>query len=163
MTDEIQVKVKKLSHALPGLPYYATEGAAGLDLAAALHGPLTLAPGERQTVPTGIAIQLPHRGVVGLVFPRSGLAARFGVALANSVGVIDSDYTGEILCALVNHGSQPVIIAPGDRIAQILFMPVCQAVLTAVDELSDTERGSGGFGSTGIQSRSTHNEQIEND
>jgi dUTP pyrophosphatase len=112
MMVEIQVKVKKLPHALPGLPFYATPGAAGLDLPACLSTPLTLAPGERQTVPTGIAIQLPHAGVVGLVFPRSGLAARFGVNLANSVGVIDSDYTGEILCVLINHGSQPMTDNP---------------------------------------------------
>ena len=153
MLEEICVKVKKLPHALPELPYYATPGSAGMDLSACLYDPVTIAPGERKSIPTGIAIQLPHAGIVGLVFPRSGLAARSGVNLANSVGVIDSDYTGEIICVLVNHGTQDVTIARGDRIAQMLFMPVFRTVLEETTELADTLRGSGGFGSTGLQSK----------
>ncbi len=152
MTENIPIKVKKLPHARPGLPYYATAGSAGMDLAACISEPVTLVPRQRLSIPTGIALQIPHPGIVGLVFPRSGLAARQGLTLANSVGVIDSDYTGEILCILVNHGNEDVTIFPGDRIAQILFMPVCRAELFEVDELTDTHRGTGGFGSTGVQS-----------
>ena len=147
--EQIKIKVKKLPHAQPGMPDYATPGSAGMDLVACLAEPVIIAAKDRFTIPTGIAIHIGDPGLVGLVFPRSGLAARHGLTLANSVGVIDSDYTGEILCVLINHGSEAVAIRPGDRIAQILFMPVHKAIFEEVTALDKTERGAGGFGSTG--------------
>ena len=152
MDFSINVKVKVLSDRIGAdiqFPHYATEGAAGMDLPACLTAPLSVSPGERVTVPTGIAIDIPDRHIVGLVFPRSGLAAKFGVSLANAVGVIDSDYKGEILAAITNQSDQAYIINPGERIAQLLFLPVYHAVLEQVEELSNSDRGSGGFGSTG--------------
>jgi len=150
---KIEVKVKPVSpligRTVP-LPRYATEGAAGLDLAACIEEPRTLLPGERALIPTGIAIQLPGPHVGAFLFARSGLAARAGIHLANGVGVIDSDYTGEILCAVVNGGSEPFEIRPGDRIAQMVFLPVYVADLMVVEELEPTGRGAGGFGHTGI-------------
>jgi dUTP pyrophosphatase len=95
-------------------------------------------------------LQFPHNGVGGFVFPRSGLSSKFGISLANCVGVIDSDYTGELICPVINHGSSDYTIKPGDRIAQIVFMPVIKARLQETEKLTETERGSGGFGSTGI-------------
>ena len=131
------------------LPAYATAGAAGLDLRACLPEPVVLAPGERRLIPTGIAIALPSPQWVALVFARSGLAARHGIQMANGVGVIDSDYRGEIKCALLNAGSEPFTVQPGDRIAQLVVMPVAQIVWEEVDELAPSERGAAGFGSTG--------------
>ncbi len=146
---EITVKVKQLRpRSAPPLPAYATAGAAGLDLCADLSEPVTLAPGGRALLPTGLAVQIPP-GYVGLVFARSGLASRHGICLANGVGVIDADYRGEVLCAMQNTGSAPYTVAPGDRIAQLAFLPVAQARLALVDELEETMRGAGGFGSTG--------------
>jgi dUTP pyrophosphatase len=130
-------------------PRYATEGAAGLDLPACLDSPVTVKPGSRTVIPTGLALQIPSKYIVGLVFPRSGLATRHGISLANAVGVIDSDYKGEILIALINQGDKDYIIRPGERIAQIVFMPVFQAKLEETGSLDDTARGDGGFGSTG--------------
>ncbi len=150
---KIQVKVKAVSpligKSIP-LPRYATEGAAGLDLAACLEEPMVLMPGERALIPTGIAVQLPGPHVGAFLFARSGLAAKHGIHLANGVGVVDSDYTGEVLCAVVNGGSEPFTIRPGDRIAQMVFLPVAAAELVLVDELEPTERGAGGFGHTGV-------------
>jgi dUTP pyrophosphatase len=125
------------------LPEYATDGAAGADLRAAES--VTLAPGERAAVPTGITIEIPD-GHVGLVWPRSGLAVRHGVDTL--AGVIDSDYRGEVKVVLVNHGREPVAIAPGDRIAQLLVQPVARARFTRA-AVAATARGVGGFGSTG--------------
>ena len=152
MDLELKVKVKILSaHIGAGVPFpaYATAGSAGIDLAACLEAPLTVRPGARVAVPTGLALEIPHRGIVGLVFPRSGLATKFGISLANAVGVIDSDYQGEIIVAIHNQSDQPYPINPGERIAQLLFLPVYRAVLEPVAELSGSERGAGGFGSTG--------------
>lgn len=154
MTNEsfVELKVKRLrDHA--SLPYYASAGAAGLDLVACLDSPLELTPGGRIAVPTGIAIALPSRNWVALVFARSGLATRSGLTLANGVGVIDSDYRGEILCSMVNLSDQPVTIKPGDRIAQLAVMPVGVAHLVEVDSLDTTPRGTGGFGSTGTSAQ----------
>lgn len=124
------IKFKKINPeigtAIPA-PDYATAGAAGIDLAASLRGPLVIAPGERAMIPTGLAVDIPGRNIVGLVFPRSGLASRHGIALANAVGVIDSDYKGEIICPVQNNGEQPYEIRPGDRIAQLVFVPVIRA------------------------------------
>nr|WP_026962055.1 dUTP diphosphatase [Alicyclobacillus herbarius] len=133
------------------LPKYATDGAAGMDLHACLPSPLTVAPGQRVQVPTGIAIQLDSPSTVALIYARSGLAWRHGLALPNGVGVIDSDYTGEILVLLCNFGDSPVVIQPGDRIAQVVFAPIHRAVFQAVDVLTETARGERGFGSTGVR------------
>lgn len=129
-------------------PTYGSEYAAGADLYACEPEAFTLAPGETRLVHTGIAMEIPA-GLVGLVYARSGLACKRGVAPANKVGVIDSDYRGEIMVALHNHGKEPQVVEPGERIAQIVFTPFLSAEFTAVDELSDTVRGVGGFGSTG--------------
>jgi dUTP pyrophosphatase len=148
----IKLKVKKVNpeigSSLPA-PAYATPGSAGLDLCAAVPEPVTVAPGQRVRIPTGIAVQLPARGLVGLVFVRSGLAARHGLSLVNAVGVIDADYTGEIICPVINHGHEPLTIHPGDRIAQLVCLPIAVPEIEYVDELAETDRGSGGFGSTG--------------
>ncbi|MEW5952956.1 MAG: dUTP diphosphatase [Bacillota bacterium] len=148
MTSEINLGVKVVT---PGAraPRYATPGSAGLDLAACMEHPLELGAGEIVLVPTGIAVQIPRRDYAGLVFARSGLASRHGVALANGVGVIDSDYTGEIMVTLINNGTGPYIVRPGDRIAQLVLVPVGIARVNLVEDLQNTSRGDGGFGSTG--------------
>ena len=128
------------------LPAYATAGSAGLDLRAA--DAFTLKPGERALVPTGIAIALPQ-GFEAQVRPRSGLAVKHGVTVLNAPGTIDADYRGEIKVPMINHGSDDFVIARGDRIAQMVIAPVTIAALTEVDRLEETERGSGGFGSSG--------------
>jgi dUTP pyrophosphatase len=128
------------------LPRYETAGAAGLDLRADVD--VALAPGERRLVPTGLAVEIPP-GYEGQVRPRSGLAVRHGVGMVNAPGTIDSDYRGEIGVLLVNHGQVPVSFARGERIAQLVIAPVVQAELVLVDALSATDRGGGGFGSTG--------------
>ncbi len=146
------IQVKKLSEKVGRdipFPRYATDGAAGLDLPACLDSPVVIEPGSRVVIPTGLAIQIPSRYIVGLVFPRSGLAARHGISLANAVGVIDSDYKGEILIALINQGDKEYLINPGERVAQIVFMPVFKVKLEETGTLDDTVRGTGGFGSTG--------------
>ena len=131
------------------LPSYATPGSAAMDLRACVSEPVVIAPGARVVVPSGIAIALPSAEYVALLFARSGLAAKGGVCLANGVGVIDSDYRGEIGVALLNTGSDAYTILPGDRIAQLMVTPVVQGAVELVDELPGTERGAGGFGSTG--------------
>ncbi|MDR0884016.1 MAG: dUTP diphosphatase [Oscillospiraceae bacterium] len=131
------------------LPTRATDGSAGYDLCAVLDAPCTLAPGDHAVIGTGIAIALPSSDCAAFVFARSGLATKHGIAPANAVGVIDSDYRGEIRVGLVNHYDAPYTITPGERIAQLLFLPVLLPALVPVDSLPETERGSGGFGSTG--------------
>lgn len=153
MSDSIQVKVMPVSPLMGreiDFPSYATAGSAGLDLRACIERPLTLSPHERALVPTGIAIQLPSPKIGAFVFARSGLAAKKGIHLANGVGVVDSDYTGEILCAMTNSSDEPYTIMPGDRIAQLVFLPVYAAELIRVGSLDETPRGSGGFGHTGV-------------
>lgn len=130
------------------LPTYGSVEAAGADLYACLDGPVTIAPGQTAFIPTGIAMAVP-RGCAGLIYARSGLACKRGLAPANKVGVIDSDYRGEIMVALYNHGTQAQTIETGERIAQMVITPVLTPVYEAVQILSDTERASGGFGSTG--------------
>jgi dUTP pyrophosphatase len=125
-----------------------TAGSAGMDLAAAVDGSLTVAPGERAAVPTGWAVELPE-GFEAQVRPRSGLAWKTGLTVVNAPGTIDSDYRGEVTVLLVNLGKEPVVVEPGDRVAQMIVAPVVQAEVEQVDELSDTRRGSGGFGHTG--------------
>lgn len=131
------------------LPRYATPGAAGMDLSACLmEESVVLAPGQRALVPTGIAVAVPPQHV-GLLFARSGLAVKQGIALSNGVGVIDSDYRGEVKVGLINLGSETVTIGHGERIAQLVILPVALVQPAEVEELTDTERGAGGFGSTG--------------
>ena len=120
-----------------------------MDLPACLESPIVIAPGARIKIPTGIAIEIPHRHIVGLVFPRSGLAFKHGISLANAVGVIDSDYKGEIIVAVINQGETEYVIKPGERIAQLVFVPVFKADIEETNELEETARGAGGFGSTG--------------
>ena len=130
------------------LPTYGTAEAAGADLYACLEAPVTLAPGQTAFIPTGIALEVP-RGCAGLIYARSGMACKRGLAPANKVGVVDSDYRGEILVALLNHGTQPQTISSGDRIAQFIITPVMTPAYELAEELSDTARSAGGFGSTG--------------
>lgn len=146
----IDVRVK-LIRETSKLPEYATDGAADCDLVADITENVVLEPGKRKLIPTGIAIELPSNDVVALVYARSGLATKKGVHLANCVGVIDSDYRGEIGVCLTNEGDDVFLIEPGMRIAQLCFTPVYQAKLKAVDNLEDTDRGAGGFGSTGTK------------
>jgi dUTP pyrophosphatase len=133
-----------------GLPSYATEGSAGMDLKAAVTSPLTLNPGQRSAVPTGLKMAIPP-GHEGCVRPRSGLALKHGLTLANSPGTIDSDYRGEVKVLVINLGQEPVQIQRGDRIAQLLITPVVSAQIMKVDKVEDTARGEGGFGHTGTQ------------
>ena len=144
---DVKLKVLPNGSGLP-LPSYATADAAGVDLAAALDAPLTLAPGERKDVPTGIALTLPA-GWEGQLRPRSGLALKHGITILNSPGTIDADYRGEIRVILANLGSAPVTIVRGERIAQLVIAPVSRAKWQVVTELPPSARGAGGFGSTG--------------
>ncbi len=130
------------------LPRYMTEGAAGMDLASAADGPITMASGDRVGVPTGWSMELPA-GYEAQVRPRSGLSLRHGITVVNAPGTIDSDYRGEIVVLLVNLGQQPYTIAPGDRVAQMVIAPVSRATVDETVELSATNRGAGGFGHTG--------------
>jgi dUTP pyrophosphatase len=149
LSNEVAIAVTRLAHAegLP-LPAYATEGAAGMDVVAAVDLPLMLAPGARMAVPTGLAMAIPH-GFEVQVRPRSGLALKHGLTVANAPGTIDSDYRGEVKVLLINLGSEPVLIERGQRIAQLVVAPVTRAALMVVDSLDATARGEGGFGSTG--------------
>ena len=141
------IRVKKLR---PGatLPAYGSSGAAGADLTACLEAPVTIEPGRTAFIPTGIALEVPAN-CAGLVYARSGMACKQGLAPANKVGVIDSDYRGEVLVALHNHGKEARTIEPGQRIAQLLITPVLTPAYEEAEELSDTARDAGGFGSTG--------------
>ncbi|SPF55245.1 Deoxyuridine 5'-triphosphate nucleotidohydrolase [Candidatus Desulfosporosinus infrequens] len=150
MSGSILVKIKKMANNSLVLPIYATAASAGVDLCADIREPWIISPGENVKIPTGLAIELPDQQVVALVFARSGLASRHGLGLTNGVGVIDSDYRGEIQVLMHNSGTQPFIINSGDRIAQMVFMPVFRALFEEVAELQDTVRGTGGFGSTGM-------------
>lgn len=147
MSSFPRIRVKRV-RATAELPRYQTSGAAGMDLHAAVDAPVTLAPGARVLVPTGLAFAIPN-GWEGQVRPRSGLAAKHGITVLNAPGTIDSDFRGEVGVVLVNHGQEPFVIACGERIAQIVFAPYAQATLEEVDALDETERGAGGYGSTG--------------
>lgn len=141
------IEVKKLNDKAK-LPCRATADSAGADLCACINDDIALMPGERRLIPTGIAIAVPT-GFGGFVFPRSGLSSKFGVSLANCVGVIDSDYRGEVKVPVINHSSEPYTIKVGERIAQLVIMPVDLCEYGFSNELDKTERGEGGFGSTG--------------
>lgn len=143
----IDVKIKYLSENAV-CPEYSTDGSLGMDLSAALEQPLTIKAGERALIPLGFAIQIPD-GWGAFVFPRSGLSFKKGITMANCVGVIDTDYTGEVKVSAVNLSDKDYTINPGDRVAQLVFLPVEKARFVESESLDDTDRGTGGFGSTG--------------
>ena len=151
MNMKKNVKIR-MTRGMP-LPMYATPGSAALDLRAALDegSVLTLQPGERAVVPTGVQIAPEESDTVAIVAARSGLAIRHGITLSNGIGVIDSDYRGEICVGLVNHGQESFTIERGDRIAQLMFLPGYAAALLPTEDLDATNRGAGGFGSTGVK------------
>ena len=146
----VQLKVldPRLGREIP-LPQYATPGAAGMDLRAALEGPLELAPGASTLVPTGLAIHIADPGYCAVTLPRSGLGHRHGLVLGNLVGLIDADYQGPLMISCWNRSDTAFTIAVGDRIAQLVVLPVARAAFHVVEEFAASERGSGGFGSTG--------------
>ena len=148
MILQIKALSPKIGDAIPA-PRFATPGSAAMDLCACLDEDVTLKAGARQVLPTGIAIALPSADYVALICARSGLASKHGITMANGVGVIDSDYRGEIGVGLVNLGSEPYTVQPGDRIAQLMVVPVVQPTVTVAEDLDETDRGAGGFGSTG--------------
>lgn len=142
-----EVKFKKMRPSAK-LPSYATEGAAAIDLSAAIDEEITLAPSERRLIPTGIAISIP-KNTVAILSARSGLSSKKGITAANGIGVIDSDYRGEIFFSAVNLSTEAYTITPGERVAQLMLMPVYAMSLVETDDLDKTTRGEGGFGSTG--------------
>jgi len=145
---EIKVKIKRLDSSA-SLPVYSSADAAGCDLFACIDEPIEIGVNQIARIPTGIAIEPMRKDVAALIYGRSGLGTKYGITLANSVGVVDSDYRGEISVCLINHGSSPYTVNPGDRIAQMIFTPILFADFTEADELSESERGIRGFGSTG--------------
>ncbi len=146
---EYRILDPRLGKEIP-IPAYATDGSAGLDLRAAPSAAITLVPGQAERIPTGLAIHIGDPNWCAMILPRSGLGHHHGLVLGNLVGLIDADYQGPLQISCWNRGDQPYTIAPGDRIAQMLFVPVTQARLVAVDRFVPSERGAGGFGSTGI-------------
>lgn len=144
----MKLKIKRLRENAK-IPFRATAGSAGMDLYACIDEPVTLALGEKAVIPTGIAIALPSPELGAFIFARSGLAIKHGIGLLNAVGVIDSDYRGEVCVGVINQLPEPYTINPGERIAQLVIMPVSLIEPAEVDELDETERGAGGFGSTG--------------
>ena len=145
----LEVKIKKLDDKVRDLPKYATNGSAGFDLKARTDEDITIKPNEIKLIKTGLAFELPE-GYEGQVRSRSGLALKNGIFVLNSPGTIDSDYRGEIKCALINLGQEDFVVNHGDRIAQLVISPVCVAEINVKDILDDTQRGTGGFGSTGV-------------
>jgi dUTP pyrophosphatase len=146
----LSVAIKRLDHAADlALPAYATADSAGMDLLAAVAAPVSLAPGERRLIPTGIAIALPP-GTEAQVRPRSGLALKHGITVLNAPGTVDADYRGEVGVILVNHGDQPFVVERGSRIAQMIVAPYARVAWTVSTDLETSARGAGGFGSTGM-------------
>ena len=145
---KLQVKIldPRVRH---DLPHYATPGAAGLDLRACLDAPLVLQPGDSQLVPSGLAIHIGDPGYAAIVLPRSGLGAKHGIVLGNLVGLIDSDYQGQLFVSVWNRGRAAFTVQPLERIAQLVVVPVVQVALQVVDEFTESQRGAAGFGSTG--------------
>ena len=152
MSDHRLLKVRildaRIGREIP-LPAYATSGSAGLDLRACLEAPLTLSPGQAQLIPTGLAIHLEDRGLAAVILPRSGLGHKHGIVLGNLVGLIDSDYQGQLMVSCWNRSGTPFSISPGERIAQLVVVPVVQVQLQVVQEFDESERGAGGFGHSG--------------
>jgi dUTP pyrophosphatase len=149
MSTHVRVLFRAIGPHTPALPSYQTERAAGLDLCARLASPVTMAPRERRLIPTGYAVAIPP-GFEGQVRPRSGLALRNGVTVLNAPGTIDSDFRGELSVLLVNHGDVPFVVEPGHRIAQLVIAPVVHATAELAATLDETQRGAGGYGSTGV-------------
>ena len=149
---KIQLRLidKRLGNEFP-LPEYATLGLAGMDVSACLDEPLELKPGETSLIPTGFAIHVEDTGLAAVLLPRSGLGHKKGIVLGNLVGLIDSDYQGQVYVSCWNRGHESFTMSPGDRIAQMVFMPVVQAAFEIVDEFDESHRGEGGFGHTGVQ------------
>jgi dUTP pyrophosphatase len=147
---KIQVKIldSRIGKAFP-LPSYATPGSAGLDLRACLDEALTLKPGQTELIPTGMAIHIDDPALCAMILPRSGLGHKHGIVLGNLVGLIDSDYQGQLFVSCWNRGNTTFTMEPGERIAQLVLVPVVQADFEVVDDFTDTERGAGGFGSSG--------------
>ena len=151
LVERVKIKIKRLNeHRDIPLPAYATEGAAGMDLRAAVKEVITLNPGEIRLVPTGLVVSVPE-GYEAQIRPRSGLALQYGIGMVNAPGTIDSDYRGEVGIIMINWGREPFLINRGDRIAQMLISRVCRAGIVEVDELGTTDRGEGGFGHSGIE------------
>lgn len=150
MTHKLQLKIldKRVGTEIP-LPSYGTDGSAGMDLRAVLDAPITLKPGDTQLLKTGLAIYIEDPGLAATILPRSGLGHKHGIVLGNLVGLIDSDYQGELMVSCWNRGQTEFTIEPGDRIAQLVLLPVIQASFDIVEDFESTERGAGGFGSTG--------------
>ena len=145
---QVRVLDPRIGREFP-LPHYATPGSAGLDLRACLVAPLTLAPGQTELVPTGIAIHLDDPGLAAMLLPRSGLGHKHGIVLGNLVGLIDSDYQGQVMVSCWNRGQAAFTIAPGERIAQLVVVPVVQVEFEIVEQFTASRRGAGGFGSSG--------------
>ncbi|CAN5325440.1 dUTP diphosphatase [soil metagenome] len=148
MTTTIQLKVLDARMAKQ-LPQYATAGSAGLDLRACIDAPLVLEPGQTQLIPTGLAIHIADPGLAAMILPRSGLGHKHGIVLGNLVGLIDSDYQGPLMVSCWNRGQTTFTVQPMERLAQLVIVPVVQARFSVVDEFDSSERGTGGFGSTG--------------
>lgn len=146
----LKILDSRIGNELP-LPEYATDGSAGLDLRACLDAPMTLAPGETKLINTGIAIHIDDPKVAATILPRSGLGHKHGIVLGNLVGLIDSDYQGPLMVSAWNRGDQTYVIEPGERIAQLVMLPVIKAQFEVVEEFAETVRGEGGFGSSGKQ------------
>lgn len=149
MTRNMEIKYTIVNENLKNQPKKATSGSAGFDLTACVDGPVVINPNQSVIIPSGIAISIGDQSFVGLVFARSGLAIKHGIALSNGVGVIDSDYTGEIKVGLVNLSDKPYTVHSSDRIAQIVIMPIASVQFVLTDKLEQTQRGENGFGSTG--------------
>jgi dUTP diphosphatase len=148
--QKIQLKIldQRLGKDFP-LPHYATEGSAGMDMRACLEEPLELAPGDTHLIPTGMAIHVADAGLAAVLLPRSGLGHKHGIVLGNLVGLIDSDYQGQVFVSCWNRGKETFIVEPGERIAQMVIVPVVHADFEIVEDFVDSERGAGGFGHTG--------------
>lgn len=152
MTTDLTIDLKVLDERMRAhLPAYATPGSAGLDLRALLDAPITIAPGETVLVRTGLAIHIGAPGYAAVILPRSGLGHKKGIVLGNLVGLIDSDYQGELMISTWNRGQEPFVLEPFERLAQLVVMPVVQPTFKLVDEFVESERGTGGFGSTGTK------------
>jgi dUTP pyrophosphatase len=147
-TIKVRVLDPRVGDSLP-MPTYATDGSAGMDLRACLDAPLTLAPGQAELVPTGLAIHIADPGLAAMLLPRSGLGHKHGVVLGNLVGLIDSDYQGQLMVSLWNRGREPFTVQPGERIAQMVIVPVVRARFEVVESFEESARGAGGFGHTG--------------
>ena len=148
--QKIQLKIldRRLGTVFP-LPHYATDGAAGMDMRACVDAPLMISPGETRLIPTGLAIHIQEPGLAAMLLPRSGLGHKHGIVLGNLVGLIDSDYQGQVFVSCWNRGGETFTIQPGDRIAQMVIVPVVHADFEVVDEFEASARGAGGFGHTG--------------